>query len=134
MNLKTGIYRHYKGGLYFVDAYATNVRKELPDGVTDEGVVATAKYEPTMEDVDVHLIFDSNESETYYMYHHDRIFGSMVFYRGLDQQCWLRPLEVFHGDVKLYDFKTNEAYSMPRFEPVEGEYLFDSISELIKGI
>lgn len=126
------IYRHYKGGLYFVEGYATKFSDALHDKskITVE-VVAKAKYEPTLQEVDVLLVYDSSVKSTYYSYNDENINGVMVFYRGLDGQYWLRPKEDFHEEVEVTDVEIEDTYHTPRFERVSGEYLFDTISELL---
>lgn len=126
------IYRHYKGGLYFVEGFATKFSDTFYDKskITVE-VVAKAKYEPTLQEVDVLLVYDSSVKSTYYSYDDKNINGVMVFYRGLDGQYWLRPREIFHEEVEVSDDGMGDTYFTPRFERVDGEYLFDTISELL---
>jgi len=126
------IYRHYKGGLYFVEGYATpfsnTVYHDVPNTVQ---LVAVAKYEPTLEDIEVVIVYDGNVKGTYYAYKSETINGVMVFYRGLDGKYWLRPRENFYEEVEVADTEHHDTYSMPRFEKVSGEYLFDTITELL---
>ena len=128
------IYRHYKGNLYFVEGYATpfsdKVYRDVPTTIE---VVAVAKYEPTLEDVEVILIHDGNVNATYYAYKSDDIDGVMVFYRGTNGQFWLRPKDNFHEDIAMYDIEMGDSYYASRFEKVSGEYLFDTISELLSN-
>lgn len=127
------IYRHYKGGLYFVNGYATPFSDTFYDkDKTTIEVVAKAKYEPTLEEVDIILVYDSNVKSTYYAYDSKNISGVMAFYRGLDGQNWLRPRETFHEEVTVKDEGYGDEYSVPRFEKVSGEYLFDTIAELLE--
>lgn len=126
------IYRHYKGGLYLVKGYATPFSDSFYDKTkTTIEVVAKALYEPTLEEVDILLVYDSTIKSTYYAYDSESIRGVMTFYRGLDGKHWLRPREDFHGEVELKDVEMGDTYTSPRFEKVNGEYLFDTISELL---
>lgn len=125
------IYKHYKGGLYLVKGYATPFSELFHNkNKTAIEVVAKALYEPTLKEVDVLLVYDSDIKSTYYAYDSESIRGVMTFYRGLDGQYWLRPREVFHGDVEVKSDKM-KSYTSPRFEKVNGEYLFNIISELV---
>lgn len=120
------IYRHYKGGLYFLNGYATPFSEkfynENKTSIEVIEVVAKAKYEPTLEDVDVVVVYDKDVKSTYYAYRSDNLEGVMCFYRGLDGQSWLRPREDFHKEIDI---------ATQRFEKVSGENLFDIISEII---
>ena len=125
------IYRHYKGGLYFLEGYATPFSETFYDkDKTTIEVVAVAKYEPTLEEVDVVIVYDRKVKGTYFAYDTDKIDGVMCFYRGLDGQYWLRPREAFFEEVEVVDEKHQDTYTTPRFEKVSGEYLFDVIAEM----
>jgi hypothetical protein len=117
------IYRHYKGGLYYLIGYATPLHNELynTDKTTIE-VVAVAKNEETLEDVNVLIVYDKKVKSTYYVYDNKNLHGVFCLYRGLDGQHWLRPREKFHGHI------TEE---MQRFTKVSGESLFNIITDLV---
>jgi hypothetical protein len=126
------IYRHYKGGLYFLEGYATPFSDTFYDkSKTTIEVVARAKYEATLEEVDVVIVYDKNVKSTYYAYDSNNLEGVMCFYRGLDGQYWLRTREDFYKEIEIED--EHDTYMSPRFEKVSGEYLFDTISELLDG-
>lgn len=126
------IYRHFKGGLYFLEGYATQFSKEICDNENvDVKVVAVAKYEETLEDVEVVLVYDKKVGATFYAYKSETISGVMAFYRGLDGRYWLRTRENFHEIVLIPDEEIGDEYESPRFEKVSGEHLFDSIVELL---
>src|SRR5690606_21894991 len=129
------IYRHYKGGLYFLEGYATPFSETFYDkDKTSIEVVAVAKYEPTLENVDVVIVYDRKVKGTYFAYDTDKIEGVMCFYRDLNGQHWLRPRENFFEEVEVTDEEHRDVYTMPRFEKVSGEYLFDVIAERIKEV
>ncbi len=124
------IYRHFKGGLYFLEGYATRFSKEIYDDENiDVKVVAIAKYEETLEDVEVVLVYDKKVGATFYAYKSETISGVMAFYRGLDGRYWLRPKDKFHENVVVKDEEIGDTYEVPRFEKIDGEYLFDVISD-----
>lgn len=124
------IYRHYKGGLYFLEGYATHFSETFYDnGETSIEVVAVAKYEPTLEDVNVVIVYDRKVNGAYFAYDSDKIDGVMCFYRDLDGQHWIRPREKFFEEVEILDEEHQDKYTVPRFEKVSGEYLFDLIAE-----
>jgi len=124
------IYRHFKGGLYFLEGYATRFSKEIYDDKNiDVKVVAIAKYEETLEDVEVVLVYDKKVGATFYAYKSETISGVMAFYRGLDGRYWLRPKDKFHENVVVKDEEIGDTYEVPRFEKIDGEYLFDVISD-----
>lgn len=126
------IYKHFKGGLYFLEGYATRFSKEIYDDENiDVKVVAIAKYEETLEDVEVVLVYDKNVGATFYAYKSETISGVMAFYRGLDGQYWLRTKENFHEMVLIPNEKIGDEYESPRFEKVSEEHLFDSIVKLL---
>lgn len=126
------IYRHYKGGLYFLNGYATPFSDTFYDkSKTTIEVVATAKYEETLENVDVLIIYDKNVKSTYFAYDSKNLNGVMCFYRDLDGQYWLRARDRFYEDIEVVDEEHQDSYFTPRFEKVSGEYLFDTIAELI---
>lgn len=126
------IYRHFKGGLYFLEGYATRFSKEIYDDKNiDVKVVAIAKYEETLEDVEVVLVYDKKVGATFYAYKSETISGVMAFYRGLDGRYWLRPKDKFHENVVVKDKEIGDTYKVPRFEKIDGEYLFDIISEIV---
>lgn len=126
------IYRHYGGGLYFLNGFATPFSDTFYDkSKTTIEVVAKALYEPTLEEIDVVIVYDKNLKGTYYAYDSNNIDGVMCFYRGLDGKNWLRPREDFYKEVEVKDEEYNETYLTPRFEKVSGEYLFDTIAELL---
>jgi hypothetical protein len=119
------IYRHYKGGLYYLLGYATPLYNEAcnKDGTTIE-VVAVAKDEETMQDVNVFIVYDKNVKGTYYAYDSKDLHGVYSLYRDLNGQHWLRPREKFHGEVNL------DGYKIQRFTKMKSESLFDIISKL----
>lgn len=124
------IYKHFKGGLYFLEGYATRFSKEIYDDENiDVKVVAIAKYEETLEDVEVVLVYDKKVGATFYAYKSETISGVMAFYRGLDGRYWLRPKDKFHENVVVKDEEIGDTYEVPRFEKIDGEYLFDVISD-----
>lgn len=116
------IYKHYKGNLYFVEGYAVPFQ-----GISNDRdkVVAKAKYEPTLEEINIISIYDSGINSMYYAYDNHSLNEVMVLYRGLDGQHWLRPKEDFHGKVNVSD-----NISKLRFERINTEKLFELISEL----
>lgn len=126
------IYKHFKGGLYFLEGYATRFSKEIYDDENvDVKVVAVAKYEETLEDVEVVLVYDKKVGDTFYAYKSETISGVMAFYRGLDGRYWLRPKDKFHENVVVKDEEIGDAYEVPRFEKIDGEYLFDVVSKMV---
>lgn len=128
------IYRHYKGGLYFLNGYATPFSKKFyPESQTTIEVVAKAKFEQTLEDVDVVLVYDSGMKSTYYAYDSNSFDGVMCFYRDLKGQYWLRPREDFYKEVEVKDEDYQDFYMTPRFEKVSGEFLFDTIAEMMNN-
>jgi hypothetical protein len=126
------IYRHHKGGLYFLEGYATPFSNTFYDkSKTTIEVIAKAFYEPTLEEIDVVLVYDSNLKNTYYAYKSEEIKGVMCFYRGLNGRHWLRSREDFFKEIDKEDVGVGDIYQVPRFEKVSGEYLFDTISDLL---
>lgn len=126
------IYKHFKGGLYFLEGYATRLSKEIYDDENiDVKVVAIAKYEETLEDVEVVLVYDKKVGATFYAYKSETISGVMALYRGLDGRYWLRPKDKFHENVVVKDEEIGDTYEVLRFEKIDGEYLFDVISEIV---
>jgi hypothetical protein len=121
------IYRHYKGGLYYLVGYATPLYNDYynKDKTTIE-VVAVARNEETLEEVNVSIIYDKLMKSTYYAYDNHKLEGIMCLYRGLDGQYWLRPREKFHEEVEVNGEKVQ------RFTKVSGEGLFNIISELLR--
>lgn len=125
------IYRHFKGGLYFLKGYATPFSDTFYDkSKTTIEVMTKAIYEPTMEEVDVVIVYDKNVKSTYYSYDSDNLSGVMCFYRGLNGQYWLRPREDFYKEIAIS--KDGIPLWVPRFEKVNGENLFDIISDLFE--
>jgi hypothetical protein len=120
------IYRHFKGGLYYLVGYATPLYNDYynKDKTTIE-VVAVARNEETLESVNVLIVYDKSMKSTYYAYDNHRLEGVMCLYRGLDGHYWLRPREKFHEEIDVNGEKVQ------RFTKVSGEGLFNIISELL---
>jgi hypothetical protein len=120
------IYRHFKGGLYYLVGYATPLYNDYynKDKTTIE-VVVVAKSEETLEEVEVLIVYDKSMKSTYYAYDNHKLEGVMCLYRGIDGVYWLRPSEKFHEKVTIGGEKVQ------RFSKVSGEGLFDIISELL---
>lgn len=123
-------YRHYKGGLYFLEGYATPFSDTLhnKDRITIE-VVAVAKYEETQEDVNVLSVYDKGFKSTYFAYNNSNLSGVLCFYRGVDGRYWLRDRDKFYEDVEV-KVENGLVKIIPRFERINGEHLFDTISDL----
>lgn len=125
------IYRHYKGGLYFLNGYATPFSNIFySTAKVTIGSTIVAKYEKTMEDIKVMLIHDEGVNGTYYAYDNRNLSGVMCLYHDLNGQYWLRDRDDFYQSVEITG-EDNEVLTTPRFERVNGEHLFDTISEMV---
>jgi hypothetical protein len=131
------IYRHFKGGLYFLEGYVYPVGR-VPNKEHEENgvnyVVAyleTALYEENLESVDIYIVYDRSTKYSFYVYKNEDIDGVMAFYRGLDGRYWLRPKDKFHENVVVKDKEMGVTYEVPRFEKIDGEHLFDVMSEIV---
>lgn len=113
------IYRHYKGGLYYMIGYATPFQKTLPSESIVKKEIAT--IENTLEEITVATVVDNKMNNKFYAYQSNSIEGVQCFYRDLKGKLWLRPIELFFE--RLED-------ETPRFAKVSGEQLFNIISEL----
>lgn len=119
------IYRHYKGGLYYTIGYATRFSKEFPARGIEQAFSARyteAENEEQNEIIAVLSVIDEKTGSMYYAYDTNAINGLQTFYKDLDGNFWLRPLDMFNGVVK--DGTTR------RFTKVKGEELFDMIYDL----
>jgi len=137
------IYRHYKGSLYFVVGYATRFRKEFPAKSIKQ--IAIAKHTEKDLEVAVLIVNDKLTGSTYYALDNEELIGVYTVYRDLSGQHWVRPRDMFFEDVTVIEdggkfreatveereSKPTEVFEMPRFTKVSGEYLFDTIAELV---
>lgn len=116
------IYRHYKGGLYYNVGFATRFSNEFPAHSIEQIAIARYTEANTPEEkqpIAVLVVHDKGTGSTYYAYQSDVINGVMNFYKDLDGQYWLRPMEMFNG-------YTDEGEK--RFVKVKGEQLFNLIA------
>lgn len=118
------IYRHYKGGLYYNVGFATRLSNEFPAHSIEEVAMARYTEANTSEErlpIAVLRVHDKQTGSTYYAYKSDVIDGVMTFYKGLDGNYWLRPMEMFNG-------YTDDGTK--RFVKVKGEELFNILCSL----
>lgn len=121
------IYRHYGNGkLYYSIGFATRFSKDFP--ATSIEQVAFARYteaetEEQKKPIAVLSVLDKGTGSVYYAYDTDAIDGIHTFYKDLEGNYWLRPSEMFSGDVED---------GRPRFKKVSGEELFETISRLLQ--
>lgn len=129
------IYKHYKGGLYFMIGLVSPedfARKLNPKESVSELVKAT--NESTLEHIDVELIYDKSMHRGYYRYNDKTDTNeTFVLYRGLNNIHWLRPKSNFYSHVEVADEVTNVIHTVPRFERMNDEDLFLYISQLHKN-
>lgn len=119
------IYRHYKGGLYYKVGFATRFSKEFPAKGIEQAFIARyteAENDEQKEIIQVLSVIDEKTGSMYYAYDSNVINGLQTFYKDLDGNYWLRPLDIFNGIIS--DGVT------PRFSKVKGEELFDMIYDL----
>lgn len=119
------IYRHYKGGLYFSIGYATRFSKDFP--ATSIEQVAMARYTEAVtaeekQPIAVLSVHDKSTGSKYFAYDSELIDGLHTFYKDLEGNYWLRPSEMFSGNLED---------GTPRFTKMKGEELFDKISRLV---
>lgn len=122
------IYRHYKGGLYFSIGFATRFSKDFPATSIEQVGIARyteAQTEEEKKPITVLSVLDKRTGSVYYSYDSNEIDGVHIFYKDLDGNLWLRPLEMFTGYLKD---------GRKRFVKVKGEELFDLISKLLKEV
>lgn len=135
------IYRHFKGGLYFVIGYATRFSKDFPAKSIEQ--IAIAEHTETHQQVAVLIVNDKLTGSTYYALDNEKMVGVHTIYRGLDGKHWVRPREMFNDNVLVVEdggkFRqatsednADEVFEMPRFTKARGEYLFDTIAELME--
>lgn len=118
------IYRHYKGGLYFSYGYATRFSKDFPaTGIEQVGMAryTEAKTEEEKQPIAVLSVLDKGTGSVYYAYNSNVIDGLHTFYKDLQGELWLRPTEMFSGNLED---------GRQRFAKVKGEELFDLIARL----
>lgn len=119
------IYRHYKGGLYYKLGYASRLSKEFPATTIELMFYANYSEAKTPKEkrlIPVFSVTDKLVGSTYLAYETNVISGLQTLYKDLDDNYWLRPMDMFND--KLSD---DETY---RFELVKGEELFDYIKEM----
>ena len=119
------IYRHYKGGIYYLNGYATRFSKAFPAKHVKQIVFARYTEPETdaeREPIKVMELVDERTGSTYFAYETEVINGMMTLYKGLDGNYWLRPTGMFHEEVEV---------GVHRFTKIRGEELFDMISELV---
>ncbi|QOV08327.1 DUF1653 domain-containing protein [Bacillus phage Kirov] len=121
------IYRHYKGGLYLMVGYAT---KFIPDKNVGVEVYQVAKHTETEEMITVLLVHDKATGGSHYAFESEKYEGILCFYKDIENNYWLRPKEMFFGNVMI---PINSGFSelKPRFVKMTGEELYDAISDLV---
>lgn len=124
------IYRHYKGGLYYMIGYATLFPSQFSQSVSFEQV-ATARYtESPTEEVIVLIAMDENTGGTHFCFTSETLKdGVFCFYKDLKGDYWLRPREMFFSNVEIID-EHNNKHEMKRFELIKGELLFDAVADI----
>ena len=125
------IYRHYKGGLYLFEGYVVPYSQTKYDSIDSiSKIKCNANYKETLEELKILEVYDGKIDSSYYVYMSENITGILCLYKSLDGTYWLRKKDNFHEHIKVYD--TNGDYEViSRFERVNGEFLFESISKLI---
>jgi len=121
------IYRHYKGGLYLMVGYAT---KFTPDKDVTVEVFQVAKHTETEEMITVLLVHDKATGGSHYAFD-GKFEGILCFYKDIEGNYWLRPKEMFFGNVMI---PINSAFSKlePRFVKMTGEDLYNAICDLVE--
>jgi hypothetical protein len=117
------IYRHYKGGLYYNVGFATRFSNEFPAHSIEQVAMARYTEANTPEEeqqIAVLIVHDKSTGSTYYAYQSNVVDGIMTFYKDLDGNHWLRPMEMFYGYLED---------GTKRFVKVKGEELFNILSE-----
>lgn len=122
------IYRHYKGGLYLMVGYAT---KFTPDKDVTVEVFQVAKHTETEEMITVLLVHDKATGGSHYAFDDGKYEGILCFYKDIEGNYWLRPKEMFFGNVMI---PINSAFSKlePRFVKMTGEDLYNAICDLVE--
>ncbi|UUV46016.1 DUF1653 family protein [Bacillus phage vB_BanS-Thrax1] len=122
------IYKHYKGGLYFMVGYVTQF---MPSDNLQVELFKTATHTETEEVLTVLLVKDKATGGSHYAVDSDKYNGILCFYEDIDGNYWLRPKEMFFGTVMTSRPEFRQVIKVPRFEKVTGKELFDAISDLI---
>lgn len=116
------IYKHYKGGLYLMVGYATRMTRNFNEKLC---LLEVARHTETEECISVFIATDKDTGGSHYVFDSNNHDGILCFYRDLEGNHWLRPKEMFFGNVEF------EGQSVPRYVKVTGEVLFDSIGDLL---
>lgn len=118
------IYRHYKGGLYYKIGFATRFSKDFPATSIEEmgmAIYTEANTEEEKKPIAVYSILDKKTKSVYYAYDTELIDGLHTFYKDVEGNLWLRPMDMFSGNLED---------GTPRFTKVKGEELFEIVSRL----
>lgn len=106
--------------------YAT---KFTPDKDVTVEVFQVAKHTETDEMITVLLVHDKATGGSHYAFD-GKFEGILCFYKDIEGNYWLRPKEMFFGDVIT---PINSAFieTKPRFVKMTGEELYNAISDLV---
>lgn len=106
--------------------YAT---KFTPDKDVTVEVFQVAKHTETEEMITVLLVHDKATGGSHYAFD-GKFEGILCFYKDIEGNHWLRPKEMFFGNV---DVSLGNGFSelVPRFVKMTGEELYDAISDLV---
>src|SRR6185312_3110061 len=91
------IYRHYKGGLYFVVGYVTRFTSYNSKSIEDKVV---AKHVDDLRKIKIFSVKDVNSHGEYFAFDDDSLNGIYVLYKSLNDDYWLREREDFFGLVE----------------------------------
>ena len=119
------IYRHYKGGLYYVIGYVTKLSEGFIGRSLIENVTVAIHTEDPNQNVTIVKVKDKRSGAEQFCFEDKNLNGVYVLYKDIYGGFWLRPREMFVENVLI----DNE--EKPRFSKVSGEYLFDTISEMV---
>src|SRR5690606_5925069 len=87
------IYRHFKGGIYYLFGYVQLSQYSLL--VEGAEPVAKATLEETMEEVDVYLTTDKRTKFTCMIVHNEKRHGTYCLYQDTKGKFWLRNKKSF---------------------------------------
>ena len=107
--------------------YAT---KFTPDKDVTVEVFQVAKHTETEEMITVLLVHDKATGGSHYAFD-GKFEGILCFYKDIEGNYWLRPKEMFFGNVMI---PINSAFSKlePRFVKMTGEDLYNAICDLVE--
>lgn len=116
------IYRHYKGGFYYLIGVASRIWniKTMAGGV-EASYSANLITEDGFVEVEVYILKDSRTGYTCYVIDSEHAKGSYILYKSLSGQLWLREKSDFYsvaangelrfsrmGEKEIFEFMSSE--------------------------